>query len=475
MQRKAAEDADSKAEPSGAAQPRLFTAVFVAIVAATLFCYITGQGLNSGTSVYIDRLGGSATLAGIGAAVFSAAAIVGRIVSGPLADMRGRLLVMAGGAVVLLVGVLGAALSASLDTAMLWRMLQGLGFSAVTTASATAAADVLPVERLGEGIGYYGLGQAFAMSVGPAIAIALVSSNPPENLFWGLAVAAGLSLVLCAFCRYERNPGRLPETATYRRMAAKRSAETAPQTAVGGRRGVEGAGAAASTDAAAPAGASADGGNARETAAGPANGHDGRRAFSLNSILEPRALAGGIPLMVISPAFGFGIFFVGLLGTQLGVGNAGLFYTLSAVSMIVVRISSRAFMDRVLPIRLFAVAVVAGIVGYLLLLCTTLPLLSGGMRDAVFYVAGVFYGICLGMTLPVNQTVAVKNSPAERWGAANGLFLLMLDAGIGAASIVWGITNDTIGPAFTICCVIVLIAASLGVAYITYPASAKRR
>ncbi|HAM15216.1 MAG TPA: hypothetical protein DCP91_05040, partial [Eggerthellaceae bacterium] len=83
MQRKAAEDADSKAEPSGAAQPRLFTAVFVAIVAATLFCYITGQGLNSGTSVYIDRLGGSATLAGIGAAVFSAAAIVGRIVSGP--------------------------------------------------------------------------------------------------------------------------------------------------------------------------------------------------------------------------------------------------------------------------------------------------------------------------------------------------------------------------------------------------------
>lgn len=414
-------------------QPRLFSVVFLAIVGVALFCFMSGQGLNAGISVYISRLGGSATLAGVGAAVFSGAAIVGRLVSGPLADTRGRLLVMATGGVVLLAGMVGAAVFNDLDYIMVWRTLQGLGFSAVTTAAATAAADVLPVERLGEGIGYYGLGQALAMTVGPALAIALVSTDPPENLFWGFSVAAALVLVLCSFCRYESHPERLPETATYRTQAKAK---------------------------------------AKRSASSPDAG-DTKRKGLLSSIFERKALVGGIPFMVLSPAYGFGIFFVGLLGASIGVGNAGLFYTLSAISMIAVRLSSKAFMDRVLAIRLFAIAVAAGVVCYSLLLVTTLPVLEGVGRDIVFYAAGIFYGLSLGMGMPVNQAVAVKNSPAERWGAANGLFLMLMDLGIGAASVVWGITNDQLGFTFTLACVIVCIVASLGVAYLVYPPFAK--
>nr|AHF25163.1 permease of the major facilitator superfamily protein [uncultured bacterium Contig1772] len=420
----------SKASP--VVSSRLFTGVFIAIIGVTLCTFIAGQGLNAGTSVYISRLGGSATLAGIGAAVFSGAAIGGRLVSGPLADTRGRLLVMASGAFILLVGVLGAGICADVNLIMIWRFLQGLGFSAVTTASATAAADVLPAERLGEGIGYYGLGQAIAMSMGPALAIALVSSDPPENLFWGLAVAAALSLLLCAFCRYEKHPDRLPETATYRTLAQKRTSRDDAES-------------------------------------------QGKRKSIATMIFEPGALAGGIPMMVLSPAFGFGIYFVGLLGTELGVGNAGLFYTVSAIAMIVVRVSSRAFMDRVLPIKLLAMAIASGVAGFSILLVTSIPLVSGMAQEALFYAAGIFYGLCIGIALPVNQTVAVKNSSAERWGAANGLFLLLLDLGIGLASIVWGITNDQMGFPFTIACVIAFMLASLLVAFITYPPSAKHR
>lgn len=426
----------SNAQP---ASTRLFTAVFVAIIGVTLCCFLTGQGLNAGTSVYISRLGGSATLAGIGAAVFSAAAIVGRLVAGPLADMRGRLLVITVGAIVLIIGVLGAALVTNIDYLMIWRFLQGFGFSTVTTAAATAAADVLPAERLGEGIGYYGLGQALAMSIGPALAIALVSTDPPENLFWGLSVFAVLALVLSLFCRYEKHPERLPETATYRRIALRRAALKADEQADG------------------------DTGEAKP-----------REGF-LSKIVEPGALSGGIPMMILSPAFGFGIFFVGLLGTKLGVENAGIFYTVSALSMIVVRISSKAFMDRVLPIKLFAVAVVSGIVCFSLLLVVSLPLVSGALQSGLFYGAGVFYGLCLGMAVPVNQTVAVKNSRADRWGAANGLFMLLFDVGIGLASVVWGITNDAMGFPFTIVCTLVLICASFIAALVAYPASAKSK
>lgn len=421
---------DGKAE----GQPRLFSAVFIIIIGIALFSFISGQGLNAGTSVYVDRLGGTATLAGFSAAVFSAAAIVGRLVAGPLADTRGRFIVMISGGIVMLAGMIGAAVCGDLDTLLLWRTLQGLGFSATTTAAATAAADVLPVERLGEGIGYYGLGQALAMSIGPALAIALVGIDPPSTLFRGFAIAAGIVIVLCLLCRYERHPEILPETATYRISAERKTAD-----------------------------------------AGQPGEADKPKESRLRALFVREALAGGIPILVLSPAYGFGIFFVGLLGSTMGVGNAGLFYTLSAVSMIVIRLSSKAFMDRILPIKLLALAVAAGFICFSMLLATSLSVVDGAARDIVFYAAGIFYGLCLGVALPVNQTVAVKNSPTDRWGAANGLYFMLMDIGIGVASILWGVTNDTFGFAFTLVGVLVFLVATLVVAFFAYPPFAKRR
>ena len=56
-------------------QVRLWTPLFVGIVATTLCCYLTSQGLNTGTSVYLSLTGNGVAFAGILAAVFSAAAV----------------------------------------------------------------------------------------------------------------------------------------------------------------------------------------------------------------------------------------------------------------------------------------------------------------------------------------------------------------------------------------------------------------
>ena len=57
---------------------RLWSPLFVIVVAGTLCCFMVGQGLNSGTSVFIAHMGGSAAFAGVLAAVFSAAAAAWR-------------------------------------------------------------------------------------------------------------------------------------------------------------------------------------------------------------------------------------------------------------------------------------------------------------------------------------------------------------------------------------------------------------
>ena len=63
----------------------------------------------------------------------------------------------------------------------------------------------------------------------------------------------------------------------------------------------------------------------------------------------------------------------------------------------------------------------------------------------------------------------MKNTPPERWGAANALFQLAIDVGIGGTCIIWGIVNDCFGFPVAICCAMCCIVASYLVARAVYP------
>lgn len=430
---------DKKAEKVSAAEPRLWTPLFVMIIVATLCAFMVGQGTNAGTSVYVDIIGGSSTLAGIGAAAFSGAAALTRLVAGPVIDNRGRVIVMIFGGALLIGGTLGPVFVTDLTFFMAWRLMQGVGFAAVTTASATAAADILPMSRLGEGIGYYGLGQALSMAIGPALALFLVHTDPAENLYLGLSAAAILSLIFSILCRYEKKPSRLPETSAYRMRWEEKQRLSQERVA-------------ASTSASTPE----------------------KTRLTFNSFFEKRALPGTIPMLVMTPAFGFSIYFAGVLGSSIGASNAGLYYTLSAVSMIIVRLSSKKFMDTVAPIKLCTFATVFGLIGFGMLAIASLQVLSPAATEWIFCIAGLPYGVFLGVMMPVNQTVAVKNTPPERWGATNALYLLALDVGVGIVCVIWGMLNDALGYTVAIVCAMAFMAIAYVVAWICYPARDKK-
>lgn len=477
MRKRASKNDNSR---GGSPREQLWSTTFVLVVASTLCCFMVGQGLNSSTSVYVALYGGTAAYAGVLAAVFSGAAAVVRLLSGPLIDGRGRRIVMLFGFAVLIVGTVGPLFTHDVAPFVVFRILQGAGFSAVTTASATAAADALPASRMGEGIGYYGLGQALSMSVGPALALALVSTDPPENLFVGVTAIAVVGLSMIFLCRYEKHPEMLPEEAVYRRRLEEGESEAARTGAaeagkeskqVEASEGDKRAEAAGALEAVGRAGA-AEAVEAAETTTSTAQSRmEGRpkRESIASRIFEKHALPGTLPMIVLSPALGFVIFFVGLYGASLGVGNAGLFYTLSAVSMILVRLKSGAFMDRFAPIKILPVALACGLIAFAMLVACGTVLDGAPVCDAVFNLSGIVYGFCTGIALPLNQSVAVKNTPPERWGAANALFQLAIDVGIGGACVIWGIVNDCFGFPVTICCAMCCIAASYFVARAVYP------
>ncbi|MCD8316818.1 MAG: MFS transporter, partial [Eggerthellaceae bacterium] len=188
----------------------------------------------------------------------------------------------------------------------------------------------------------------------------------------------------------------------------------------------------------------------------------------LTSAFEKRAFPGAIPMLLISPAFGFGITYTGILGNTLDIANTSLFFIIGAIVMIIVRLSSGAFMDRIRPIKIFTVSVISGLVSFtILLLCSAAGF--GEMNALLFYIAAAFYGLCLGLAMPTNQTVSVKNSPPERWGAANALFLLAMDLGIGFGSMLWGFVNEAFGINISLVCILVFLAVSFVCAFFIYP------
>lgn len=433
VDRTCADAAQAPHAEAPARQERLWTGTFLLILSIALCVFMICQGVNSSTSVYIEMKGGPEAFSGFLAFIFAMSSAVTRLVVGPLIDRRSRRTIMLVGFAAFALGILGVPLNDSVPMFIFWRILQGAGFAAGTTAVSTAAADVLPLSRLGEGIGYYGLGQAVAMTVGPAIGLWLVGTDPAENVFFGMALVGAIGFALALACTYEKHIERLPESsAYYQRVMQKRKMQEEEARI------------------------------SRDAASAAREDSSSQKEPWWRAIIEPDALPGVLPVFFLTPTFGFSIYFCGLYGTVVGVGNAGLYYTLSAVTMIAVRFMGKPFMDKAGPIFSHSAAALCGAGALvLLLLAPRIPVL--------FYLAGLFYGVCMGLGMPVGQSVAVKNTLAHRWGAANALYQLAGDIGIGTSAIVWGAIDDAFGFSVSLSCALVLCLASIGVAYCMYP------
>lgn len=434
------------------AKDRLWTPLFVVLILATLTAFMVGQGLNAGTSVYVSVKGGSETLSGVLAAAFSVMSAFARIFFGRIIDRSGRFKVMMIGIVILSMGTFLPVVRWSLALLVVGRILQGAGFAAATTALSTAAADILPRTRLGEGLGYHGLGQAVAFTIGPALGVWLAGTSPAENMFLGLGFLSVVGAVLILFCRYENHLERLPENATYRlnREAVIRGNDSIPARVRHGEP--------------VPAGDPT-----REPGAGvgsPMGSGKRKTGGTLSRLVEKRALPGALTILFMAPAFAFVVFYIGLYGAYLGIPNPGVFYSLSAITMIGVRLFSSTFMDRMAPEKVVLIPVSAGILCFILLL--SCGKLAGDALHAAFFGAGLLYGLCMGVGMPINQAMAVKNTPPDRWGAANALYFLAIDLGMGVAGLGWGIVNDLLGFTASMVLVICLLVASYLIALRVY-------
>jgi predicted MFS family arabinose efflux permease len=95
------------------------------------------------------------------------------------------------------------------------RVLQGVGFGIVSTICASLAADLLPDQRRGEGIGYFGMGNTAMVAISPAVGLFLIETIGFDAAFLAAAGVQVFSVISLAFFRPDPKiilPRPRPET-----------------------------------------------------------------------------------------------------------------------------------------------------------------------------------------------------------------------------------------------------------------------
>ena len=163
-----------------------------------------------------------------------------------------------------------------------------------------------------------------------------------------------------------------------------------------------------------------------------------KEVFNVNTLFEKSALAPSL-LATFSVNFAFGLrSYIILYGRSIGIKNPGLFTTISAVGLIIVRLVLDA-----LPVKEGTRS--KRVCFAFIIFCVYLVVLGFCSNIYMFLGAGVLWSIIYGIIFPQLQSLSVKYSPADRRGAAGSTFLCATDIGIIMGSLVGGILADLVG------------------------------
>ena len=141
----------------------------------------------------------------------------------------------------------------------------------------------------------------------------------------------------------------------------------------------------------------------------------------LNTIVEPHAIPIAVTMLFIVMAYSCIPSFLAIYGELLGIDNIGLYFTVYAVAMLVLRFTTSGVADKLGYRKVVSVSLVCFMVTFVLF----------GASKALpgFIAAAIFAALGYGLTLPNMQALCMTSVPSDRRGVASNTMYLGQDLG----------------------------------------------
>lgn len=175
---------------------KLWTGSFVGICLVNFFVFVNFHALLPTFPFFVTYLGGDAQTIGLATALFSIASIISRPFVGRMVDTTGRRSVLTIGLIGMALMPMGYFFATGIASAIVLRTAHGIFHAASSNASASWVADIVPPQRMGEGIGMYGLSMAISTAVAPAAGLALMHTFGFQPLFGLATLTAVVALII---------------------------------------------------------------------------------------------------------------------------------------------------------------------------------------------------------------------------------------------------------------------------------------
>ena len=183
---------------------KLWTKDFISVAAINFFLMLTFYLLMVTISVFaVNKFHSSESMAGLASSIFVIGALVGRLLAGKYIESIGRKNILLIGIIII---VISSALYFGVNSFALLiinRLLHGFAFGVAGTATGTIIAQVIPMSRKGEGIGYFALSMTLATAIGPFIGIFILERFSFNIIFIFCLICVAISLFLSFFLKVQ--------------------------------------------------------------------------------------------------------------------------------------------------------------------------------------------------------------------------------------------------------------------------------
>ena len=368
---------------SGEKKQTIWTRNFICMMIANFLMLMSNFSTTTLVSTYATFLGAAPMLMGLLTGMFYGIALAMRPVAGPVQTrVNHRRLLIAVFAIGVVVNV-GYALFHSIPMFLTFRVLHGIQYAFYGSLSMTVAADSVPQEKLASGLGFYALSGAVAQAIAPQIGINLVAWGTAQRgedfgytvLFFFAALMMALSLI---------------PLFTLRDTQKERPAATA---AVTGK--------------------------------------------WYQQIISRHALIPAVIMMLIMMSFANFNSFMVPFGKELGIEDIGIFFTVFAGAMLVIRPVSGWLSDKLGLRRVLLPA--------LLFFCAACLIIGSAKAIPMILVGAIPAAIGFGTGNPLTQAWSVQTETRARRSVASNTLYVGMDVGFFFGPLLGGVIRDVAG------------------------------